>query len=99
MLAFSVSIRDGLRHVAYWYAQPEFLSTIRKYVETGEIEIVELNGGYPNDYTIDSLLAAEWLTGLSPDMRIHRVQEPQIDYEALGNVSTFKLKMQLWDQS
>lgn len=99
MLAFSVSIRDGDRYIAYWMARPEFLSTIRKYIEAHELEVVSLNGGYPNDYLISSILVAEWLTDLSPDMCVHRVQDPQIDLEALGDVSTFKLQMQIWDQS
>lgn len=97
MLAFSVSIRDGDRHIAYWMARPEFLDTISKHAN--ELEVVKLNGGYPNDYLISSILVAEWLTCLSPDMCVLRVQEPQIDLEALGEVSTVKLQMQLWDQS
>lgn len=105
MLAFEVSVtlysEQGVRNVARWLAEPSFLSTIREYMMTGDIEVVSLTGGYPDVYNIYGPLIVDWLTEDAPELQVHWAGRVHINHEALDLVerNQLNLRLSIWDQS
>jgi hypothetical protein len=90
--------------IAYWYADPEFLTEMENLVEAGDAFLVESNGGYPYRFEAYSDILREWLE--EDDSRLHRkyrfsdLYKFHLDYDRLDKVPDgVLLSVVMWDQS
>jgi hypothetical protein len=109
MLGWTVAIKDvdeeEPRHnIAYWYAEPQFLTEIEKLVEEGEAFVDEYHGGYPNKYSVYSDILREWLEDNDPRLHVYwggrSIYKLSVDYDKLDHIlDGVLLSVELWDQS
>ena len=109
MLGWSVIVDEIDREergpsIAYWYADPQFLTEMEELVEQGEAFFVESNGGYPYKFEVYSDILREWLE--ENDARLHLMfgssdrYNLRLDYDRLDQVSDgVLLSVVMWDQS
>ena len=109
MLGWTVSVDEidreaGGPSIAYWYADPQFLTEMEELIEQGEAFLVESNGGYPYKFDVYSDILRDWLEDGSP--KLHRMfggSDPynlRLDYGRLDQVSDGVLmSVVMWDQS
>lgn len=89
--------------IAYWHAEPNFLTEVEKLVEDDEAFLVESNGGYPYRFEVYSDILRDWLEEGSPEL--HRmlpkdVYKLHLDYDRLDAVPDgVLLSVVMWDQS
>lgn len=90
--------------IAYWYAEPQFLTEMEKLVAEDEAFLVESKGGYPYRFEVYSDILREWLE--EDDPRLHlmfggrSVYKLDVDYDKLDAVlDGVLLSVEMWDQS
>lgn len=108
MLGWTVSVDEIDKEekgpaIAYWYADPHFLTEIEKLVEEGEAFVDEYHGGYPNKYSVYSDILRDWLEDGSPELHQMRPVDwfpMHLDYDRLDAVPDgVLLAVEMWDQS
>lgn len=108
MLGWTVSVDEIDKEetgplIAFWYADPHFLTEIENLVEEGEAFLVESKGGYPYRYEVYSDILRDWLEEGSSELQRKRPIDwfpMHLDYVKLDAVPDgVLLSVVMWDQS